>query len=348
MLADALLPVREVATDDREVERAQDRLLRLALEQERERAPDEVGRIGAPGSSRARSAAATETSWLGRRAALADLDAAASSRAPTGPHRTSISAISLPLAARAPEREPRELRSLAPPRDRRPAAAARPAGPVVDPQRRPAAARVARRSSPARDPRRRSALASRSRRAVATSRDERRVGQLADAGPRVDPLDEQDLALVDVADPGQRPLVEQRLADRPSPARAGSRSRRSASAAAGLEVRRRAGPGRGAPAPDGAPRLASRTARRPGRRSRPRRRPGPRGRAAPGPAAGASARPAGSDATSRSSGGGSAARGRCRTGSGGSCRAASTPVTVAPDDAADLRHGARAARPGPR
>jgi hypothetical protein len=40
------------------------------------------------------------------------------------------------------------------------------------------------------------------------------VGDVRDARPRIDPLDEQRLGLVEVADAGQVALIEQRLADR--------------------------------------------------------------------------------------------------------------------------------------
>ncbi len=43
---------------------------------------------------------------------------------------------------------------------------------------------------------------------------QRRIVEAADRRERVDPLDEQHLALVHVADPGEGPLVEQRLGDR--------------------------------------------------------------------------------------------------------------------------------------
>ena len=58
-------------------------------------------------------------------------------------------------------------------------------------------------------------LASSSRRAVATSRASVVVVDRSPTGrERRDPLDPQDLVLVDVADPGQRPLVEEGLGDR--------------------------------------------------------------------------------------------------------------------------------------
>ena len=52
-----------------------------------------------------------------------------------------------------------------------------------------------------------------SRRAVTTSRSRTCVVERADRRERIDALDEQRLVLVDVADAGERPLVEQRLAD---------------------------------------------------------------------------------------------------------------------------------------
>ena len=58
------------------------------------------------------------------------------------------------------------------------------------------------------------ALARRSRRAVATRRASGLVVEGADRGERRDALGPQRLVLPDVADPGQRALVEQRLADR--------------------------------------------------------------------------------------------------------------------------------------
>ena len=147
---------------------------------------------------------------------------------------------------------------------------------------------------------------------------ERVVVEVGDPRERVDPLGEQRLVAPDVADAGERPLVEQGGADREVAAFRGAEP-------ADWPPQRRSrapgGPGRGCPARGGALRPAPRRARRPGRRSTPRRRPAPRARAVPATAGGASAPPAGSDATSRSSGGGCAARGRRRSGSGGSCPA---------------------------
>ena len=107
-----------------------------------------------------------------------------------------------------------------------------------------------------------------SRRAGAASR----PATSPDRHERGDPLDQQQLALVDVADPGQRTLVEERLARSAVAARAGSRSRRGS-------PRRRRSPARGGRArarraTGGAPRRAARAARRPARRSRRRPRPG--------------------------------------------------------------------------
>ena len=131
---------------------------------------------------------------------------------------------------------------------------------------------------------------------------ERRVVERPDAGERGDALDPEDLVLVDVADAGERPLVEERDADLQLGAR---RVAQPAMHLGGIEV------GRQQVRPELRQRRVevlgprSRTARRPGRRSRPRPRRRPRARGGPGRAVGASARRADSGATSRSSAGGS-------------------------------------------
>ena len=112
--------------------------------------------------------------------------------------------------------------------------------------------------------------------------------------------------------------------------RAEARSRRSASRLRRARTRPREVGAEARERPDGSARPASRRAPASAHRSRPRPRPGPRAPAAPAPAAVASAHRARSDATSRASRGGCAARGRCRTGSGGACPAPRRAVTVAP------------------
>ena len=147
---------------------------------------------------------------------------------------------------------------------------------------------------------------------------ERVVVEVGDPRERVDPLGEQRLVAPDVADAGERPLVEQRGADREVAAFRGAES------ADGLrsvevgrqEVRAEAAQGRVERFGPLLEELDDRgvEAHRDGARA-------PRARGVPATAAGASAPRAGSDATSRSSGGGCAARDRRRSGSGGSCRA---------------------------
>ena len=215
----------------------------------------------------------------------------------------------------APERQPGQVRPLPAAGDARPAATARPSGPAVDVQRAGRSPIAGRRhafgSAAAGDVGEQEALA---RRHQAR---QRLVIERRHLGEGRHPLDEEDLALVDVADPGERPLVGQRLGDR---AMRAARVAQTTDGLVGIEAGRRGGRDPVRPAARAAPRRAVRAVPRPGHRSRPRRRPAPRGRAGRGPAGVASAHPAGSDATSRSCAGGSGSRGRPRSGSAGSCR----------------------------
>ena len=252
-----------------------------------ERRTRSVGSL-APGRAARDRRRSTDTRWL-----VADPPSATSTwhiqPLETGRSDVDASQLTALLTARAPEREPGQLdalpaRAMSVPHRRH----GRPA------RRRPRATGRPRLAARRRDPfgtrARRSAFASRSRRAVATSRARVASASSPTRRPRVDPLDEQHLALVDVADPGQRPLVEQGLGDRRRrPGRVAQPAERLVRPAGSKSGASRSGPS--AATPGGAPRPASRTARRPGRRSRPRPRPAPRARAAPGRRAGATRSP---------------------------------------------------------
>ena len=137
-----------------------------------------------------------------------------------------------------------------------------------------------------------------------------RVGQVAHRGPRRDPEQEAHLGLVEVADAGHHPLLEQH-----QPQLVVGPGGEPAQRLGGVPVvpaAGRAGPARGA-RPAGPRR---RWAAAPGRAARTRPRPGRRWPARRGPRAPAAARtcPAGTGARSRPSGSGCAGCGRRRSG----------------------------------
>ncbi len=271
-----------------------------------------VGSVAA-GSSRARSAAVTPTRVPASASVVCDADVA-------GPAVGRRSAVDLDRGhAEPPPGSAGTSRSSGASRSR--AAATGSASRTAGTAGRPADRRCIRwRPGAARGALRRGG-AGRSRRADARWSSSRR----ADARERIRPFDEQRLVPPDVADPGERSLVEEGLGDRHRgpggiaeaaerlvgglvvegriqevrPERRDRRVQRLGSLLEQLDDRRVEADG------DGAGHLDDEAGSRFG--------PAPR------------ARPAGSDATSRSSGGASAARGRCRTGSAGSCRATRPP-----------------------
>ena len=193
----------------------EDRLLRLALEQELERPLDEPGRVGGARIEPGEIGRRHRHPVARRRATFRDPDRAAPAAIGRIARDVDRGHSASSLAVRAPERQPGQLDALAATLDQRAASSARTTGPAVDPQRLAGRRRVAVRRRPFRA----AATVGVGEQQPSGGCDESSQGpvvQLADRRPRVDPLDEQDLALVDVADAGQRPLVDERLADRPT------------------------------------------------------------------------------------------------------------------------------------